>query len=110
MIKTKDLVEFMQQLPFQQDLPFAIEYRAEVVARLRAYDRITTCPRKSNTVDTKRLLRVLGAMHHDCIQDNWDNETEQDYKEIVARLEHYDKLKEGIEKLLARMSNGVDNE
>ena len=40
MIETKDLVEFMQQLAFQQDLPFAPEYRAEIVARLRAYDEM----------------------------------------------------------------------
>jgi len=35
----------------------------------------------------------------------WDKEM---VCEIIARLRAYDKLKESIEKLLARVSNGVD--
>ena len=34
----------------------------------------------------EKLLTLLGAMHHDCVKNNWDNETEEEYQQIVALI------------------------
>ena len=60
MIGTEDLVEFVKKVEFSpiserfEDLrPGAEEYKAEIVARLRAYDKLLEMPR--NRAIVKRL-------------------------------------------------------
>lgn len=40
MIRTKHLVEFMRGSPLFHDTPLTLEYRAEIVARLEAFDKL----------------------------------------------------------------------
>ena len=82
-----------------------IKYRNEIIKRLRAYD--TTCP-ESSTLDTGKLLRLLGAMYGECVKQNWCNDTEQEYQEIVARLKRYDRICHNLKQLIATLSSGVD--
>jgi len=108
-IRTKDLVEFVNALVVHGTDHYSApidEYRAEIVARLRAYDKLITCPEMSETVDTKDFVNF---MYFKLSQTPFGHTQEREYiHEIVARLKRYDKLKESIEKLCRRLSNGVD--
>jgi hypothetical protein len=56
-------------------------------------------------IRTKDLVDMIRT-----IESKFSGSYKEYLYEIVARLRAYDKLKESIEKLLARVSNGVDKE
>ncbi len=39
-------------------------------------------------MNREKLLRLLGAMYGECVQQNWCNETEEEYQQIVALIKN----------------------
>jgi len=56
-----------------------------------------------------RTKDLENFMYYELLHTPFGHTQEREYiYKIVARLRAYDKLKEGVERLLARVSNGVD--
>ena len=70
-------------------------------------EKIKRAVRSVNMIETKDLVEFI---RNEVFPVHCQTDKHEYMAEIVARLRAYDKLKESIENLIARMSSGVDKE
>ena len=105
MIDTQHLIRFIEELPLKHSYKHT-EYWFEIIKRLRVYDKFTNCP--ETAIDTRALIAYIRKGNKSIYSPS---EQYVCSEEIVARLRERDKLvvvKEGVEKLIATLSNEID--